>query len=212
MLVNPLPKRLVEPFMVRPGDDLPKFGGMEFDRSFQFFIDGMGKKHEAWTSWGIQNNFRFASLHHVYDIVENATTSSLDSLREIMKVYSLVTNTILPYVEESSTIHINHWNGSLAASVKVPGLGEIKIEHLLEEENGILYLQKLFNTDDSGEKIMGNLELLSDKSRKDINIWTGSKGFKFCAAGFNLGASFHLTVFSYDDYPINLIIGMKNNT
>ena len=160
-------------------------------------IDGKRKTHEEWIDYwnNIDDGRVFASMPQLYlafkqlkYILEHNPRKEkqyakyvVESLRKDFNWGDrslLLTSTKTIYlgaIEDSIIIH-NYGckNPSLIKKidVKIPVYNGIPIEYVAKNVKGLNYIQSLFNTEDGLETIMQTLELISNRKRNNIRIFT----------------------------------------
>lgn len=135
-----------------------------------------------------------ASMPDLYEAGKTASPEVLESLRKDFKETWIISSTRIHYEKSSLEAVITHYFNSTVTTPQpinllVPFYNGVKLDDVLETEEGLHYLQALFNTNDNAETIKKTLEKLSNKKSKDIKVWTpdqnNRKEYQDRAAGFN---------------------------
>src|SRR3989344_269696 len=137
----------------------------------------------------------------------------------------LVGGTRLEYKADSlETTLIQHYNCKKpelvkTTSLEVPEYLGVSIVEVTGTDQGLNYLQTLFDTEDTAEEIIGTLEFISSKDKNNIKIWTPPinseryytrKQYPNRAAGFNYDSdSFHVVGSSIDNLGRSLRVDVE---
>ena len=109
----------------------------------------------------------------------------------------LISSTKLQYDPSNTNVKIIHHydcsDKSLIKEKTVPVYRDTPIIQVVNDEQGIEYLQAYFDTDDDGETIIETLEFIGNKNRSDIRVWTATQESKISnptrASGLNYSSS-----------------------
>ncbi len=135
------------------------------------------KTQMGWITWHNRHNSIFASAPDLYQAGKSGSNELLRGLREDFK-FGVVTSTRITYNPDDLHARITHYVNSRVKKpvqskrIIVPVYDNKSIESVLREEEGLLYLQTLFNTNDNAGEIIQILLDLSKKGRGDVRIWT----------------------------------------
>ncbi len=136
---------------------------------------GKYRTQEEWSKWFNKHNRIMASAPDVYQAGKSGSNKLLRGLREDFEL-GVVTSTRIEYNPDDLHARITHYVGSRVKNpvqsrgIVVPVYLNESIERVLREEEGLLYLQTLFNTNDKAEEIVDILENL--RKKEDNRIWT----------------------------------------
>ncbi len=142
-----------------------------------------------------------ASMPDLYDTGKSASPEVLESLQKDFHETWVISSSRIHYEKDSLEAVITHYFNSTVVSpreikVLVPYYNGVKLDDVLGTEEGLKYLQALFNTNDDAETIKVTLEKLSNKKSKDIRVWTpdqnSRKEYQDRAAGFDGSGRFHV--------------------
>ena len=139
--------------------------------------NGARRTQEQWISYFNDAGKPMISAPNVYRAGKTASDEVLASLRGDFYKSWLVSSTRISYGNDLSG-KITHNNGSRVVTpsqrdVKViPVYYGIPLAHALQSDDGIKYIQSLFDTSDEPGDITGTLENLSKRSAGKISLWT----------------------------------------
>jgi len=163
------------------------------------------KTQNVWISWYNEQGKIMASAPDIYNTGKCADEKLLESLRKDFKDYWIVTSTRIIYDKDSLDGRIIHYFGSEVikpgeiTSIKIPIYRGAGIQDVLNDENGLDYLNCLFNIGDDPDDAIKTLENLNGQYKKDkIKIWTpdqdSRRSYSERAAGFYFdGGGFHIS-------------------
>ena len=131
-------------------------------------------------NWIIHFNARneiMASMSDIYQAGKSNNQALLDSLRKDFRESVIVTSTLVKYGghrQEATIIH--NYGSKLIQSVRsnivIPTYISALLTDVLNTNEGLRYLQALFNTNDNASQIKGTLQKLSDCPIDKINCWS----------------------------------------
>lgn len=150
-----------------------------------------------------QDNFidKFNELNRImisapdlYDAGKNQP-EVIESLQKDFNESWIVTSTRIQYEEDSLEGTITHYFGSNVISPNekrliIPYYNGTNLNDVLGDEQGLIYLQVLFNTSDAPDELKKTLKNLSNKESSKTKIWTpdqsSRKQYPVRAAWFNV--------------------------
>ena len=137
---------------------------------------GATKSQDSWILWYNQQGRVMASAANIYQAGKTGDRTLLASLQKDFLESWIVTSTRIDYDQNTLSSRITQYYGSTvrtpaATTIDVPVYNNA-IATVLQDAQGLRYLQSLFNTSDIAEQIMQTLEKLSGKTRSEIKIWT----------------------------------------
>ncbi len=120
------------------------------------------------------------SAPDLYGAGKSEDSEILKSLQKDLKESWIVTSTRIHY-EDGLEGTITHYFGSDVISphekrVVIPYYDGKNLGDVLGDEQGLKYLQTLFNTDDNSDNIKKTLKKLSNKATSKTRIWTPDQG------------------------------------
>jgi len=125
-----------------------------------------------------------AGMPDLYEAGKTTSPEVLESLRKDFQDTWIISSTRIHYEKTSLEATITHYFNNTVISpneikVLVPDYsGVVSLDKVLKDEQGLKYLQALFNTLDSAETIKTTLENLSNKKSKDIRVWTPEQNLR----------------------------------
>ena len=146
-------------------------------------ISGLQKEHiTRYNELGIV----MASMADFYEAGKSADPLIIKSLRKNSHL-GVISSTTIRYQPSNLSGTIIHYHNSLIADVivrevKIPVYDAsygVSLNAILADEQGLSYLQALFNTQDDPEEIKETLEKLSGKASRKIEIWTPKESARF---------------------------------
>lgn len=130
-----------------------------------------------WITLFNARNEIMASMSDIYQAGKSNNQALLDSLRKDFRESVIVTSTLVKYVghrQEATIIH--NYESKLIQSVEyklvIPVYSLTLLTDVLDTNEGLKYLQALFNTNDNASQIKDTLQKLSDCPINKINAWT----------------------------------------
>ena len=179
--------------------------------------NGKKKTQDKWFEyWSkVDDGSIMASMPDLYECFKNLKTGYengtddekakaqelLDSLRDDFDWPGqnnwLIASTRISYLSDSLDAKIKqHYKCNKSEFIEekdivVPVYRGTLITQVVNDADGLVYLQTLFDTKDDGEKIMQTMEFISGKNRNSIKIWTPNqdtrKTYPERAAGLSYG-------------------------
>lgn len=152
------------------------------------------KSQEQWIAYwnNISDGRRFASMADYYQVFKQLTDAlqngspaekasaeqSIASLRKDFRESYLLTSTGVIYQPNGLEARLIHGYGASnpqqasERTLQVPSYWETLITSVYAVNEGLTYLQALFNTEDSGQAIAERLSAVSSYQPQDIRLWT----------------------------------------
>ena len=116
------------------------------------------------------------------DVYEAGKSGDKDLIKSLQEDFNswLCVSTRISYKKDSLEGAIAHYFGSNAIEpneikVIIPVYTGATLDAVLKEEQGLIYMQALFNTNDDSNKIKDTLQKLSDVSSSKTKIWVPDK-------------------------------------
>lgn len=152
--------------------------------------NGAIRIQDQWISYFNDAEKAMISSPNVYQAGKTASDELLGSLRRDFDESRLVSSTRISYGDGlSGKITHNHGSKVVKPSrrdVKViPVYNGTPLSQALQSDEGIAYLQSLFDTNDESRDITGTLENLSKRKEGSIALWTQNQGSR---KTYNVGA------------------------
>ncbi|MBI1969564.1 hypothetical protein HYS48_02620 [Candidatus Woesearchaeota archaeon] len=140
--------------------------------------DGATTTQRDWSLWYNRKDRIMAAAQDFYKVGKDGGEKLLESLQKDFRDEWVVTSTEIQYQFPSLEATVTHYFDSrviqpmFMQGVVVPVYTYIPIEEVVKTEEGLRYLQALFQTKDDGETIITALERLSGEKRARIKIIT----------------------------------------
>ena len=165
--------------------------------------NGAAKTQEVWIIYFNELKKPMISSPDVYRAGQEGNSRLVASLRNDFNESWLVTSTRESYDSNTLNAKITQDYGSTVVKptskkVLVPVYGGIPLDKVLEDKDGVAYLQAKFGIQDSPDEIVKTLAALSGKSPDLIKVWTPDQasrasyqkrvaGFDFVDDQFHVG-------------------------
>lgn len=138
-----------------------------------------------------------ASMPDLYDAGKTATPEVIQSLRRDFQKSWIISSTSVSYAHDNLEAVITHYFGSTVVipnnvKIIVPDFSNSPtLDKVLSTEEGIIYLQTLFNTIDDAETIKNVLKRLSGKSSESTILWTPNQNNRISNKDRAFGLSYY---------------------
>ena len=174
--------------------------------------NGAYRTQEQWIAFFNEQQRRMISAADLYKKGKSAPDDVLKSLRKDFDESWLVSSTRNSYSRDdlSGIVTQNYGSRVVTPSQRnvsvIPVYNGTKLAQALQTEEGLDYLQALFDTIDDPEAITGTLEHLSGRNADNIVLWTPDQGsrkrYPERAVWFDgLGGRFHVNRgYRFDNY------------
>nr|AQS34860.1 hypothetical protein [uncultured archaeon] len=174
--------------------------------------DGAYKTQEQWIAFFNEQRKPMISAANLYLAGKSAPDELLKSLRSDFDESLIVSSTRISYSGDDLSGRITQNYGSKVVKPSqtdvsvIPVYDNTPLVKALDSEDGIRYLQSLFDAKDNPKTIAGTLEHLSERKVEDIILWTPNqdlrKRYSERAAWFVIGGvGFHVDGNGrFDDY------------
>ncbi len=112
------------------------------------------------------NNRILASLPDIYNEAKKNYKPVIDDIKCDIESSKIVTSTLIDYKKKGPDAKITHYYNSsiivpIETKVLVPIYQNAELSEVLSNEDGLMYIKAMFNTQDSPEDIMATLRNLS---------------------------------------------------
>ncbi|MFH1637720.1 MAG: hypothetical protein ABIB71_04830 [Candidatus Woesearchaeota archaeon] len=146
--------------------------------------NGKYKTQNQWIEYwnDVKDGRRFPSMAELYQVFKqiaadkDANRTLLDSVRKDFKARLLLSSTRLQYNSDNENSRIIHNYRSdreqQPLDLDIPEYLDIPLKTVLIQDKGLYFFHALLGTEDTKEEITDVFEVISDKPKKDIKVWT----------------------------------------